>query len=84
MKKIGLKLGSIKEMLTNEEMKRISGGYAVCCCVGGSGGGAECNHSWSGGIGQTNCASWCAQYGATGGQWDANSLCNHWGDPCGS
>ena len=30
MKKLNLKLGSIKEMLTKEQMKRIVGGYDPC------------------------------------------------------
>lgn len=79
MKKVSLKLGSVKEMLTKEEMKKIAGGYNVCCCVGGTYGNLDCTHSWSGGIGQSNCSSYCASYGATGAQWDSSSLCNHWG-----
>lgn len=30
MKKLNLQLGSIKEMLTKEQMKKISGGYGEC------------------------------------------------------
>jgi hypothetical protein len=33
MKKLNLQLGSIKEMLTKEQMKNIDGGYAPCCCL---------------------------------------------------
>jgi hypothetical protein len=80
MKKVNVKLGSVKVMLTKEEMKKISGGYNVCCCIGGTYGYLDpCTHSSSGGIGQTDCASFCALTGATGALWDANSLCNHWG-----
>lgn len=81
MKKPNFKLGSIKNMLTKEEMKSISGGYNVCCCVGGQYGYLECNHSWSGGPGGSGCSSYCAMYGATGAQWDQYSLCNHWVSP---
>jgi hypothetical protein len=31
MKKLKLKLDGIKEMLTKEQMKKISGGYSSCC-----------------------------------------------------
>jgi len=31
MKKLKLKLDGIKEMLTKEQMKKISGGYGSCC-----------------------------------------------------
>ncbi|HEY8931496.1 MAG TPA: hypothetical protein VIM55_19995 [Mucilaginibacter sp.] len=81
MEKVNLKLGSVKEMLTNEEMKSISGGYAVCCCVGGIYGNWECNHSWSGGYGETNCSAYCASNQAFGSQWDSSSPCNHWVNP---
>ena len=30
MKKLNLQLGSIKEMLTKEQMKKVSGGYEGC------------------------------------------------------
>lgn len=35
MKKLNLQLGSIKEMLTKEQMKKITGGYdpTTCCTV---------------------------------------------------
>jgi len=82
MKKPNFKLGSIKNMLTKDEMKSIAGGYNVCCCVGGNTSAAnlDSNHSWSGCIGCTDCANWCYVYGmgATGGQWDSTSLCNYW------
>lgn len=42
MKKLNLQLGSIKEMLTKEQMKKVSGGYVgtrceIFCCTGGPG-----------------------------------------------
>lgn len=40
MKKLNLQLGSIKEMLTKEEMKKITGGYST----GGGGGGWGASH----------------------------------------
>lgn len=76
------KLGSIKNMLSKEEMKKISGGYNVCCCVGGTYGNIDCNHSWSGFPGSDSCYTYCARSGASGAQWDSSSLCNHWGGPC--
>jgi len=78
MKKVSLKLGSVKEMLTKEEMKKISGGYLMCCCVGGTYGNLDCTHSWSTGP-NPDCYTACANYGASGAPWDGNSLCNHWG-----
>jgi len=85
MKKPTFKLGAMKNMLTREEMKSISGGYTVCCCVGGTYGYLECNHSWSGFPGQgQSCSTYCSGYGASGAQWDSSSLCNHWvSPPCG-
>jgi len=85
MKKVSLKLGSVKEMLTNEEMKRISGGYAMCCCTGGYYGTLDCTHSWSlNPAPPNNCYQTCTnpnqQYPGTGGAlWDGSSPCNHWG-----
>ena len=79
MKKPSFKLGSIKNMLTKEEMKNISGGYPMCCCVGGQFGNLDCTHSWSLSPNGQNCGTACAAYGASGAQWDSQSLCNHWG-----
>jgi natural product precursor len=42
MKKLNLQLGSIKEMLTQQQMKRITGGYDCpegqipCTCISGN------------------------------------------------
>jgi hypothetical protein len=78
MKKVKLKLGSIKEMLTNEEMKKISGGYLMCCCHGGMSGA-----NWSRSPDSTgNCGHTCtdpnSQWPGWGGEaWDANSACNN-------
>lgn len=77
MKKMS-KLGSVKDMLTKEEMKKISGGYAMCCCVGGTYGHLNPNHSWSTSPGPNGCYSTCASYGASGGYWDSSSPCNYW------
>ena len=35
MKKLNLKLDDIKEMLTKEQMKKITGGYGTLVCVVG-------------------------------------------------
>ncbi|ASU33377.1 hypothetical protein [Mucilaginibacter xinganensis] len=85
MKKVSLKLGSVKEMLTKEEMKKIAGGYAMCCCIGGVYGNLDCTHSWSRSLDSTgSCYHTCtdpnSQNPGTGGAlWDSSSLCNHWG-----
>jgi len=84
MKKVTLKLGSVKEMLSNEEMKKISGGYVMCCCIGGVYGDLDpCTHSWSRSMDSTgSCYHTCTtqQNPGTGGAlWDASSPCNHWG-----
>jgi bacteriocin-like protein len=78
MKKM-LKLGSVQNTLTKEEMKKISGGYLMCCCVGGQYGNLTWNHSWSTSPGSSgSCYSACAAAGASGGPWDSSSPCNYW------
>jgi len=76
MKKIKLKLGSVKEMLTKEEMKKIAGGYLMCCCHGGQHHGPN----WSQSPDSTgNCWHTCTtgEYPGTSGEiWDSQSLCN--------
>jgi len=37
MKKLNLQLGSIKEMLTKEQMKKVNGGYLCGNCIGSVG-----------------------------------------------
>jgi len=78
MKKM-LKLGSAQNMLTKEEMKKISGGYLMCCCVGGQYGNLTWNHSWSTSPNSSgSCSATCSSYGASGGAWDSSSPCNYW------
>ena len=63
MKKLNLQLGSIKEMLTKEQMKNVTGGYGsrcvFYCCSGGPG---TCG---SGSSIDISCESneWCQDYG---------------------
>jgi bacteriocin-like protein len=82
MKEIMLKLGSVQNTLSKEEMKKISGGYLMCCCVGGIYGNLSWNHSWSTQPWKDgNCAATCsdpAYGGAWGGAWDSSSPCNYW------
>ena len=56
MKKLKLKLDSVKEMLTKDQMKKISGGYA-CSNWATSG------HCWdcckAAGHNKEYCDSWC-------------------------
>ncbi|MHA4894994.1 hypothetical protein ACXZ1K_09590 [Pedobacter sp. PWIIR3] len=49
MKKLSLKLGGIKEMLTREQMKKITGGY-------GSGPAGNCTITCSDGVVHQACA----------------------------
>ena len=79
MEKVKFKLGSIQNMLTKEEMKKVSGGYLVCCCQGGTYGYLCPNGCWSGGPSPySSCSQYCnSEGGASGSQWDSSSCCNH-------
>jgi len=82
MKHKMLKLGSVQNALTKEEMKKISGGYLMCCCVGGIYGNLSWNHSWSTTPWKNgDCYATCSDPsygGAWGGPWDSSSPCNYW------
>jgi hypothetical protein len=78
MEKEYFKLGSIKSLLTSEEMKKIAGGYNnVCCCVDGP--GTCCPTPWCSCELITQCDADCysqCDHGS-GMVWGYNSPCNY-------
>lgn len=80
------KLGSLKGLLSKEEMKKISGGYAICCCYGGYYTATPGYHNVNGywdrfPDGTGNCYNTCTNPnvqhpGTSGEQWTSSSGCN--------
>ena len=73
MKKLNLQLGSIKEMLTKEQMKKVSGGYDDCDSFSGCGNDHSTSHLYCCGLGgdpvdlgDTTCN--CAAAACVGGK----------------
>ena len=70
MKKLNLQLGSIKEMLTKEQMKKITGGYGTtckmyCCPDSGSCASAVAKNYAHTCYSNEGCQSWAISQGAT-------------------